>query len=90
METPGGPVEYEEYSPLPSVGASLDAETGYPLAAERLEVHFVGRITGKVGRGRAGGIDTVLKVGAFFCYCADLFLGLGMINQRWGSRREGN
>lgn len=77
MEAPGGPVEYEKYSPLPSVGAGLDAETGDPLAAERLEVHFIGRITGKVGGGRATSIDTVLKVGALFCYCADLFLGVG-------------
>lgn len=74
METPSGPVKDEEYPPLPSMGASLDAETHDTLAAKRFEVHLVASIAGEVGRGSASGIDAVLEVGAFFCYCADFFL----------------
>lgn len=77
METPGCSVQDEEYPSLTRVGARFNAETGDSFAAEGFEVHFVGCITGEVSRGAAGGVNAVFEVGAFFGYCADLFLGLG-------------
>lgn len=48
-----------------------------PLAPQRVQVHFVFGVAGKVGGLGGGRVDAVLKLGALFGDCRDLLLVVG-------------
>lgn len=91
VEAPGCAVEDEEDPALTGVCAGFDAETDGALAAEGLEVHFVGCVAGEVAWCCAGGVDAVFEVGALFGDCGDLVLGWWLVGgERWrGGWKEG-